>query len=290
MRDKNPTHDELGYPLLNRPNFSKFYSTLEQFVPMSPNVRYFYDIDIDRYFVSTFGRVYNKYLNTIIPQQIIPSRNRHIVCAFKTPDNREIFASMHRIVILTFIGFLGIYPTNELVVIDHKDGIMWHNEPYNLEWTTNSENISRAIKNQWVDKAHGERNGWAALTDDIYHEICRLTELGYMPNEINKMINCGKDITNIAQKVRKGEAAIHIASQYDFSNIPRNNYSKFSDSQVHEICKAFSLGYDEQYIINSILRIDICNMDPESRYDIKKRIRNIKNRISFKNISKNYSF
>ena len=55
MRDKNPTHDELGYPLLNRPDFSKFYSMLEQFVPMSPNVRYFYDIDIDRYFVSTFG-------------------------------------------------------------------------------------------------------------------------------------------------------------------------------------------------------------------------------------------
>ena len=36
--------------------------------------------------------------------------------------------------------------------------------------------------------------------------------------------------------------------------------------------------------------IDINNMDPESRYDVKKRIRNIKNRISFKNISKNYSF
>lgn len=290
MRDKVQTHDELGYPLLNKPDFSKFYSTPEQFVPMSPNVLYQYNIDIDRYYVSTFGRVYDKYLDSCIPKEIIPSYNRHIRCIFKTIDGKEKTITMHKIVAYTFIGFLGIYPLDEMIVIDHIDGIKWHNEPYNLEWVTNAENVNRAIRNQWVDKAHGERNGWAALTDEIYHEICRLTELGYMPNEINKIINCGKDITNIAQKVRKGEAAIYIASQYDFSNIPRNNYSKFSDDQVHQICKAFELGYDEQYIITNILHIDIYSMNPEARYDVRKRIRNIKNRISFKRIAENYSF
>ena len=237
MRDKNLTHDELGYPLLNRPDFSKFYNTPEQFAPMSPNVLYQYNIDINRYYVSTFGRVYDKYLDSCIPREIIPSYNRHIRCIFKTIDGVEKTVAMHKIVAYTFIGFLGIYPLDKMIVIDHIDGIKWHNELYNLEWVTNTENVIRAIKNQWIDKAHGERNGWAALTDKIYHEICRLTELGYMPNEINKMINCGKDITNIAQKIRKGKAAIHIASQYDFSNIPTHNYSKLSNNQVHDICK-----------------------------------------------------
>ena len=82
MRDKNLTHDELGYPLLNRPDFSKFYNTPEQFAPMSPNVLYQYNIDINRYYVSTFGRVYDKYLDSCIPRETIPSYNRHIRCIF----------------------------------------------------------------------------------------------------------------------------------------------------------------------------------------------------------------
>lgn len=288
MTDKIPTHDDKGYPLNNNVDFSTFYTTPEEFVQIPVAAYNMFGIDPDRYLVSTHGRFYNKLLNSYIPRNLVPDRNRYIILAFKSPDNRDIFLPAHRVICFVFNGFLGIYPIGEMIVINHKDGIMWHNEPYNLEWVTNSENVIHAQNNNWVAKASGERNGYAALTDDIYHEICRLTELGHMPAEINNMINCGKDITNIAQKIRKGQCAIHIAEQYDFSNIPKHNYSKFSDDEVVKICELLSQNIDIDTIINILF--DKNNISIEQYQNYYSKIINILNRKRFINISKDYLF
>lgn len=174
-------------------------------------------------------------------------------------------------------------------IVDHIDAVKWHNEPYNLRWVTQKENVRYANENNLVGRPFGQDNSQSILTDDDYHEICRLTQEGYMPNEINKIMNIGRDITNIAQKIRSGTSETLISSQYDFSNIKFNNYSKFSDDNVRTICSLICSNLSDDEILLK-LGYDITNESREFRYLLRKRIRNIRNRISFQEISKDYPF
>lgn len=174
-------------------------------------------------------------------------------------------------------------------IVDHIDAVKWHNEPYNLRWATQQENAMYANENNLIGRPFGQDNHQSALSDDDYHEICRLTQEGYMPNEINKMMNIGKDITNIAQKIRKGISETPISSQYDFSDIKTHNYSKFDDNDIREICELISAGLTDDEILSK-LGYDVSSGNNSTRYCLRKRIRNVRNRISFTNISKDYSF
>ena len=104
-----------------------------------------------------------------------------------------------------------------------------------------------------------------------------------------KIMNIGRDITNIAQKIRSGTSETLISSQYDFSNIKSHNYSKFSDDDVRMICSLICSNLSDDEILLK-LGYDIMNESREFRYLLRKRIRSIRNRISFQEISKDYQF
>lgn len=239
--------------------------------------------------ISNWGRLYDRKLNVYIPRELIKSTNfEYVKVCTKSIDNKDIFIKMHTLIGYVYIGVPAFYNTKTFV-INHIDGVKWHNEPYNLEWVSQSENINHADKNNLIARPYGEDNSQAVLTDEIYKEICRLTQEGYYPNQINKILNCGIDITNIAQKIRKGTSELLISKDYDFSNIPMHNYDKYADNDVKFICSKLEKGLDEDSIL-LLLGIDVNTLTRESRYLHRKRIRDIKNRKSFINISMNYNF
>ena len=281
------THDELEFPIGYDP--SGFYNTKEVFIQVPKHVELIMNIDSERYLISNWGRLYNKLTGTYIPRSHIKPTNRnYIVLAVKGRNGEDSYISMHTLMAAVYHTPIPSISFGSRYVVDHIDAVKWHNEPYNLRWATEQENARYANENNLIGRPFGEHNSQSALTDEEYHEICRLTQEGYMPNEINKIMNIGKDITNIAQKIRKGISETLISSQYDFSNIKFKNYSRFSEDDVRTICNLICSGLSNDEIIHK-LGYDT-NTDPNRMHLLKTRIKNIRNRVSFPEITKNYSF
>ena len=280
------THDNKGYPLNYNP--STFYKTDEVFVELPPEL---YDTNPGDYFISNWGRIYNVRLNSYIPRELIPSYNRHIVVIIKDRYNREKTVKMHHAVAYVFCPKPAIWFFSDMKVINHKDDVRWHNEPYNLEIVSQSENIRHAVRNNHISRPFGEDNGWSALTDEQYRKICELTQSGYFPNQINSIMNLGRDITNICQKIRMGKSEIPIAADYDFSNIPKNDYRKFTESEVRQICLHLQDHPNMKPIeILADIGYDVDNMDKAKLKKYRDTISTIKRRVSYIEIGREYSF
>lgn len=284
---KSITKDEKGY-LLNT-DFSNFYLSKEYYIDIPEYISFLFDFDTERYLVSNWGHVYDKYNNHYLPQNLIPDNNRYIILMLKKKDNTSISVKAHSLICSAFNGILALQPIDQILVVNHIDGVKWHNEPYNLEWLTWSENVRHADRTGLINRPNGENNGYSMLTDDQYREICRLTQEGYYPNQINKIMNIGYDITNIAQKIRSKKSGSMISQNYDFSNIPRHNYSKFNDNDVIKICELIKNNFSDRDILKAF-NIDIDLLNRYDRYLWLLKIRNIRNGKSFVNITSKYLF
>ena len=277
--------DENGFPL--NIDISKFYNVQEYFIDMPYHVTYILNnLDINMYMISNWGRIYNKYKDLYLPKNIIRSKNNYVTVALNLIDGSIIDTPIHRLVCAAFNGVPCIWRIDELMYINHIDGVKWHNEPYNLEWVTPSQNTQHAHRIGIAGRSCGENNGFSNLTDEQYLKICELTSKGFYPNQINKIMNLEKDITNIAQKIRRKANGNHFSDNYDFSNIPLHNYSKFSEEDVINICNMINNNMDDDSILLS-LGYDVTKMKRELRYLYRKRIRNIRNGKSFKNLTNN---
>ena len=285
---KIKTHDDLEFPIGYDP--SGFYKTPEVFIQIPKYIEMVLNINTDQYLISNWGRLYNKATGRYLPQLLIkPSNKNYVVLAVKGIHGEESFISMHTLMAAVYHPPVPVINLSSEYVVDHIDAVKWHNEPYNLRWATQKENARYANENNLVGRPFGQDNSQSVLSDEEYHEICRLTQEGYMPNEINKIMNIGRDITNIAQKIRSGTSETLISSQYDFSNIKSHNYRKFSDEDVRMICSLICSNLSDDEILLK-LGYDIMNESREFRYLLRKRIRNIRNKTSFQEISKDYPF
>ena len=284
---KKKLRDENGYPLNFDP--SEYYQgVFEKFYPLPPEL---YDTEPGKYLVSERGRIFNTETGTFVPRRLIPDKNQYILTAIKNRHNEEIHLGMHQLMTRMFIGEKPVREDGKDMVPNHIDGIKWHNEPYNLEWVTHQENAIHANKNDLIERPYGEDNGYSALTDDQYRQICKLTEEGYLPYQINRMMDLGKNITDIVQKIRTGTSETIISKDYDFSNIPRNDYRKFTEEQVRYICTCLQ-DHPEMKPIE-ILRsmgYDVDSMTPDKVKKLRDTISTIKRRVSYIEIGKDYNF
>lgn len=277
---KNISHDENGFPLNYNP--SSYYKQNE----LMFNFPEYMNID-KRYLITTWGRIYNTITGKFIPQKLILETNRYQKVVIKDIYGNDIYFKMHQLMANIFIMGKPIY----YCVVNHIDGVKWHNELYNLEWVTLSENTIHADQNNLIARPYGEDNGQSALTDDQYNLICKLTHEGYFPAQINKIMNLPIDITNICQKIRSGKSETLISKSYDFTNIPRNDYRKFSEEQVRSICY-YLQNYPKMSPRDILIKIGY-NVDKISFEELKKyrdTISTIKRKVSYKEIVKNYIF
>lgn len=266
-------------------NPDSFYNTPEIFMEMPEHVLLIYKIDIKRYMISNWGRVYDKYKNVYLPQNIRKTfKNDYIHVDLKNEYNENVYVIMHR---LMAAAYFGIVAFGKPAMVNHKDGVKWHNEISNLEWSDIQLNTIHAY-DTGLNKAIAENHPNSALTDDQYRQICELTEQGYYPREINKIMNLGFNISKIASNIRGGQSERSIRENYDFSNIPRANYNRFSEEDVIKICKGFNSGLSTFDIIKDILNIDIDQLNTLRKRLLIDRVDNIKNRITFTNITDYY--
>lgn len=283
---KNITKDDNGFPLNFDP--SSYYILPEHFEYLDPRI---INIVPYSYSISTWGRLYNHKTGRYLPAELIKETNQYVVTDIIDINGNAVRVRLHQLVARMFVPLIFNVDFSKPLMPNHKDGVKWHNEPYNLEWVDNAGNIQHAKDTNLISNACGEDNGSAKLTDDQYRKICQLTQDGYLPYQINKILNLPIDITNICQKIRMGKTLTIISNEYDFSKIPKNDYRKFTDEQVHEICRCLQ-DYPEMKYIDIInhIGIDTSEMDSELIKKYRDGISTIKRRVSRIEIGNNYLF
>lgn len=278
----------MSYKYPNNYNPSDFYKGKELYYELrglepliNPNL----------YLISNFGRIWNLEINSFIPMNLIKNINDYVRVQLKDINSKFYTHSVHKLVGFIFLGI----PYSDEIFIDHKDGIKWHNEPYNLEQVTRSENINRSITLGTKPIQVGEESPNAILTNDQYNEVCKLIEDGLPPTEIDKKLNYnGISLINIVPNIRDGKTCIHISKNYDFSNAYHKYTSRvFTDEQTHKICKLLENNFNisTRNILKELGYNSDINVMEESEYQrFRSIIKAIKYKKRYKDISCNYNF
>lgn len=158
----------------------------------------FEDIKPDKYFISTYGRIFTIYGQEIFPFEYASNENNiiyyriELACSGRCKQ-RKFF--IHRLVANAFINKTDEDILMNRNMVNHKynmDGRC--NYVWNLEWSNNSENIIHAINNQdtyintdygeplrGIDNPYiqfGETNSNSRLTAQQVHLICKALFIG----------------------------------------------------------------------------------------------------------------
>lgn len=96
------------------------------------------------YYITENGQCYNQKTGKYLKGQV-NYKNGYFSYNITLPNNKKKRIYAHRAVALAFIE----NPANKPMV-NHKDGNKLNNNVWNLEWVTNSENITHAIENELI--------------------------------------------------------------------------------------------------------------------------------------------
>lgn len=185
------------------------------------------------YEVSNIGQIINIKSGKMMKSSHNEKGYCQVKLRFNDKGNTRI---IHRLVAIVFIP----NPENKPQVnhINAKKDINWVG---NLEWNTCQENIDHAVKNNLQTHLIGEDSNNSKYTNQQVHNVCKLLEENKLFNiEIAKIT--GVDVSAVSKiKCRSGWG--HISDKYNIP-IPLANSvgssapaSKYSDDQIHKVCK-----------------------------------------------------
>lgn len=183
----------------------------------------------DIYTISTYGRTFNSKTSTYLPQNMFYYKDKYITISLRLEDGSHVFAQPHRLVLMTFAPCDGM----EVLEVNHKDGIKYHNWLWNLEWATHKENLEHASKTELFTRKGDSRNN-TIITEKEVHQMCKLISEGYSRSQIVKMMNLENgNCVSLYGNIMSGHCWNHISKQYDFSNAYRR--AVFSDEEKETI-------------------------------------------------------
>lgn len=227
------------------------------------------------YRVSNYGRVFNCITNTF--NNIYTAYNNYLSVSLVTINGYKSIL-IHRLMMLCF------YPIDnpELYDVNHKDGDKKHNELYNLEWTTRSENIIHAYN---TGLHHlGEDNTRTNITNDIAIAICeRLQEGIYTNKQIADMYGTTESVVS---DIKQGHGWKFISKDYNFYQRPGR---LLTDNDVEQICQYFQ-DNPKTGTINDLCRDALRYIGQEPNDRMVEALRKIYTRKHSKNISNKYLF
>lgn len=192
------------------------------------------DIEIGRYYISNYSRVYDTVLQRFIkvsrPKNNIyyPQFTARLISGkFKT-------LLLHRVLMLTF------YPDHDLRydIVNHKDGNKSASFLPNLEFTDTRGNAIHARDTGLLNPVHGEEHCCAKITEEDCREICMMLESqNYSMVEIASIFNVSESIIN---SIKIGKAWKHISKDYNIPTVRRIKYSKyFTNDDLYKLCEYF---------------------------------------------------
>ena len=189
-----------------------------------------------RYLVSTYARIYD-----VLKKKIMTPKESSFFKSTVSPyytillnisDGETYNALLHRIVASSFIP-----NPEDKPFVNHKDGNPSHNELWNLEWSTPSENYIHALKTGLKHEQIGEERSNAKWTDNEIHMICKMMEEGHKATYIYHALgDILKDpkveyerVRTLYKHIIKQTHWVHISKLYDI-DFTRFNYSKEQSS------------------------------------------------------------
>ena len=192
----------------------------EIILPLNTGCYLFKDIVKDRYFVSSYGRLFNSYTGNYLPKNIMYDKDKYINVTMTTIHGTDYHIMLHRLIMYSF----NYIENCENLDVNHRDGIKYHNWIWNLEWTTHKENMQHALDNNLFKFGKQRKN--TKLLDSQVREICSLIDSGIPLKEIAKTYDAGdvnmkKTIYNIAS----GHCWSHISKDYKFRQLEEKEES-----------------------------------------------------------------
>ena len=188
-----------------------------------------------RYLISNYGRIYDLFENVMVHQKLskffVSSKGSYCTCTIKS----KIFAKyyreflVHRLVMFSFNP-----PVDGRPIVNHIDGIPYHNYEWNLEWSNNSENYIHALKTGLKIQTKGEEQYNALWSDKEIGVICQMIEDGHKATFIYKALLTILEndprveyerIRTLYKHIIRKTHWKHISCNYDI-DFSRYNYAK----------------------------------------------------------------
>ena len=227
------------------------------------------------YRVSNYGRVFNCVTNAF-------NNTNETGYGYINTSINTIYGSkhmcIHRLMMLCF------YPIDnpELYQVNHKDGNKKHNELYNLEWVTPSENIQHAYD---TGLHHlGENNVHTTISNEIAIAICeRLQEGIYTNKQIADMYNTTECVVS---DIKQGHGWKFISKDYTFYQRPGR---LLTDNDIEQLCQYFQ-DNPKTGTINDLCRDALKYIELEPSDRMVEALRKIYTRKHSTRISNKYLF
>lgn len=227
----------------------------------------------DYYMISTYGRVYHKYLGIFLKQAV--SGSGYIFVVLSTAYGPKP-VQIHRLILLTFNPIENC----KNLQVNHINGNKQYNFPNNLEWCTRSENMRHAY-------ANGLHKRDTNLSEDIVITICELLkEEKYTNKEIANIV--GNNVTDhIVSDIKKKSSWSYLTKNYEFNHRPGK---LFDDQTVQRICQYFQNNNKGNLSIKDHSKNALISIGLEASERNVDTTRKIYTRKYYTNISNNYIF
>lgn len=186
-----------------------------------------------------------------------------------TVDNIRVKCFIHRAVALAFI----LNPNN-LPTVNHLDADKTNNYVENLEWASHKRQTEHVKQLDLQTYVRGEDIGNSKYTEKTVRKVCKLLEDGYRNCDIVRLCDVSRSLPS---DIRNGNHWIHISKEY---NIKPKRRGKLSVETVMWVCSKLQEGLTPQEILKLSTNKNVA----------LGMIYHIKNRETFKDISKDYSF
>lgn len=215
--------------------------------------------------VSLNGNIkYTETGKTIVPR---PDKDGYLRFSIWSPSQgKKISLSVHRCVAIAYIP----NPLNKPCV-NHKDCNRINNDITNLEWVTVAENNYHGMEyGSIVIGKSGEENCNNVHPEEVVHQVCKLLQEGVSQVNIARSLGVPR---SFVYDVRSATTWKEIHKQYNIPPVKR----VLKEDTVRLICKDLQEGLEYKVI--------------EDKYSLGQGVlRFIKNRKTFKHISKDYKW
>lgn len=205
------------------------------------------DNERTQFMISSHGRIfslnYNKsYKIKELKTSINKDYHKQVTLKF---HGKNYAVRIHRLVATMFIP----NPDNKPCV-HHKDGNPLNNYASNLMWVTEEEHAQLTLELNQYDIRYGENSPLCKYTDKQIDDVCKLLYENKLT--MHEISDITKVPYNVIQLLRyRDKFRKNVKVKYDISKYNKFNDYKYSDEQIHSVCKLLELKISDDEISKS---------------------------------------